>query len=116
MTDEPKKTVSAIAFMRPNGAQVHIEIDKVNPEDAKYLNDNRVKVSIEELTTGDTVAYFDDGHFIDDDPNEDPEEIIIISKDSKRTCQECMHDGVEALKERLKAGRKRDEAWLTPTN
>ena len=95
-----KQTVTATLFVPPRGDRREIEIAKVLPDDAAYINSKGIKVSLEELMTGDTVIYFDDGKRIDDDPAEDPDEIIIISRGGKKTCEDCIKEGVELLKKR----------------
>lgn len=95
-----KQTITATLFVPPRGERRKIEIAKVLPDDAAYINSNGIKVSLEELATGDTVIYFDDGKHIDDDPKEDPDEIIIISRGGKKTCEDCIKEGVELLKKR----------------
>ena len=96
-------TIKATLFIPPHGQLREIEVTKVYPEDADYLNTKGVKVSLEELMTGDTVIYFDDGKHIDDDPEEDPEEIIIISRGGKKSCEDCIKEGVIELKKRASA-------------
>lgn len=95
-----QQTVTATVFIPPNGRREIIEIKKVYPDDATYIKQRGIKVSLEELMTGDTVIYFDDGKRIDDDPEEDPDEIIVISRGGKKTCEECIKEGVEQLKKR----------------
>lgn len=95
-----KQTVTATLFVPPRGQRREIEIAKVLPDDAAYINSNCIKVSLEELMTGDTVIYFDDGKHIDDDPAEDPDEIIIISRGGKKSCEDCIKEGVALLKKR----------------
>lgn len=95
-----KQTVTATLFVPPRGERREIEIANVLPDDAAYINSKGIKVSLEELMTGDTVIYFDDGKHIDDDPEEDPDEIIIISRGGKKTCEDCIKEGVELLKKR----------------
>lgn len=95
-----KTSLTATVFIPPNGKRQTIEITKVYPDDATYINQHDIKVSLEELRTGDTVVYFDDGKHIDDDPDEDPDEIIIISRGGKKTCEECIKEGVALLKKR----------------
>ena len=100
-----QQTVKATVFIPPRGQREEIEIKKVYPADAEYINANEIKVSLEELMTGDTVIYFDDGkHFIKDEEGvEDdttPDEIIIISRGGKKSCEDCIKEGVEALKKR----------------
>jgi hypothetical protein len=95
-----KQTVTATLFVPPRGERREIEVSKVLPDDADYINRKGIKVSLEELMTGDTVVYFDDGKRVNDDPDEDPDEIIIISRGGKTTCEECFREGVELLKKR----------------
>lgn len=99
-------TVTATLFVPPNGKRREIEIKNVYPDDAAYIKEHDIKVSLEELMTGDTVIYFDDGkHFcMDEDGVEDdtiPDEIIIISKGGSKSCEECIKAGVAKLKARL---------------
>lgn len=96
---EPQ-TITATVFIPPNGKSRVIEITKVYPDDAAYIQRHDIKVSLEELMTGDTVVYFDDGKHIDDNPDEDPDEIIVISKGGRKTCEDCIKEGVELLKKR----------------
>ncbi len=94
------QTITATVFIPPNGRRQIIEVTKVYPDDAAYIRQHDIKVSMEELMTGDTVVYFDDGKHIDDDPNEEPDEIIIISRGGKKTCEDCIKEGVELIKKR----------------
>ena len=40
-------SIKATLYIRPNGRTKEIEITKINPEDAQWLDDNNVKVSLE---------------------------------------------------------------------
>lgn len=44
-------------FSPPNGKSVEHEIRNVTPDDARWFNDNNIKVSMEELMTGEFVIY-----------------------------------------------------------
>lgn len=92
--------VMATLFVPPRGQRREIGIRNVLPDDAEYINTKGIKVSLEELLTGDTVIYFDDGKHIGDDPNEDADEIIVISRGGKKTCEQCFAEGVALLKRR----------------
>lgn len=100
--DMETQTVNVTLFVPPRGERREIGITKVLPEDAQYIKEHNIKVSMEELMTGDNVVYFDDGTFINNDPDESPDEIVIISKGGKKTCEECFKEGVERLKARAK--------------
>ena len=40
-------SIKATLYIRPNGDTKEIEIININPEDAQWLNDNNIKVSLE---------------------------------------------------------------------
>ena len=40
-------SIKATVFTRPHGHTIEINITNINPEDAQWLNDNNVKVSLE---------------------------------------------------------------------
>lgn len=101
-----EKTVTATLFVPPYGDRREINIAKVYPDDAAYINERNIKISLEELMTGDTVIYFDDGtplHGEDDEDDQTPDEIIVISRGGKKSCEECFKEGVEKLKKRIAA-------------
>lgn len=93
-------TITATLFKSPNGKREVIQISNINFDDAEYINQNNVKVSLETLSTGHVVMYFDDGHYINDDPSEDPDEIMIFSDQIKKSCTQYIREGVEELKKR----------------
>ena len=80
-----------------NGTCEVINVTNINKEDADYINEHNIKVSMEELN-GQYVVYFDDGTLLDD--GETPNEIIVLNRG--RSCEECMAEGVELLKTRRK--------------
>lgn len=94
------QTVIATLFVPPHGGRREIEIKNVKVEDAVYIKAHSIKVSLEELGTGDTAIYFDDGKHIDNDPAEDPDEIIILARDGKKSCEQCFEEGVKLLRAR----------------
>ena len=86
------KTIKAIVFEKPNGRQREINVPKVYPDDADYINENNIKVSMEE-TGGTFVVYFDYG--VRDEDNE-PIEHIELSLG--KTCEETIKAGVKVIK------------------
>jgi len=95
-----KQTVTATVFIPPRGQRKEIEISKVLPDDAAYINSKGIKVSLEELMTGDTVIYFDDGTTVSEEDDDTPDEIIIISHGGQKSCEDCFNEGVALLKKR----------------
>lgn len=91
-------------FYKPNGQSEIREIQEMYPEDEQYLRYNNVKVSTEDIGF-DSVVYFDDGHFVNNDPREDPDEIIVFMRG--RTPKEVIKEAVQLLKDRkTKYGKK----------
>lgn len=62
-------------FERPNGRKSEHEMENILPEEEKFFRDHGVKISIEELTTGQTVVYADYGAVLEDGT---PDEIVFI--------------------------------------
>lgn len=81
-------------YIKPAGKTRIQEIHNVYEEDAKYINDNDIQLSMEELFENMYAVYFDDGTEV----NGQPDEILVMSKG--RTCQETIKEGVQLLKER----------------
>ena len=79
-------------YMRSNGRTREADIQHGHEEDAKYLNDTGVKVSMEDLG-GSFAIYFDYGAVIEDEPDEH----IQICKSTDR-CEDFMAKGVQAIK------------------
>lgn len=82
-------------FRKPNGEKSIIDMRNIAPDDEKYLNDNFIKVSMEEGIDGNPILYFDAGRFLDD--NETPDEIIIFAH--SRSCEEVMAEAVRRIKQ-----------------
>lgn len=70
-----------------------INVTNIHKEDADYINQHNIKVSMENLN-GENIVYFDDGTRLDD--GETPDELIVLSRG--RSCEECMAEGVKLLK------------------
>lgn len=90
-------TIQATVYHLPNGRREEITVTKVRPEAADYINKNDVKVSMETLNIGGEAVYFDDGTMIDGE--DEPNEITILSL-GKKSCEDCMDEGVALLKKR----------------
>lgn len=74
-------------YKRPNGHHEDIDIGNIADDDAEWFEANNVRISMEDCGI-DTAVYADCGFHINDDPNEDPDEIIVFAKG--RTCEETM--------------------------
>ena len=74
----------ATFFLPPNGRQEVHEITEVEPQDASFFEQNRIKVSMEQLMTGDYTLYADTGKLAFGEPDE----LIVISRG--RSCRECL--------------------------
>lgn len=90
-------TILATVFIPPNGRRDTVRVKNIRAEAARYLNENNIRVSMEEICGMGQVVYFGDGTLLDDD--ETPDEIIILSNGVK-SCEDCMDEGVERLKKR----------------
>lgn len=86
-------SIPATLFKAPNGQQEIIEIMKVRPEDEAYIETHDIKLSLEELSTGDIVIYFDYGATLEDGT---PNEWLEFAKG--RSCEDTIAAGVEEVK------------------
>ena len=87
-------SIKATLYIRPNGATKEIEITKINPEDAQWLDDNNVKVSLENIPPM-LAIYADYGKTtIDGEPDE---HLLVVSANSD--CVAVMARLVTDLKE-----------------
>lgn len=77
--------ILATLYQRPDGRQSLVEVTDIDPDDAMWLNQFGVRVSLEELPMGEVVVYGDYGAVTEDG---DPDEVLVLSKG--RTCVECM--------------------------
>lgn len=84
-------TIQVRNFVRPNGKSHMVTVPKVYPEDAKYINENKIQVSMEDIGS-DFCVWFDDGHVQDGEPDE----IIVLAQG--RTCEETLKEGVRLIK------------------
>ena len=80
--------MEVIFFTRPNGNQIQGTIEHVKGEDAKWFKENNVKVSMEDCGIFLTI-YADCGLFINNDPTEDPDEIIVITNADEK-CEDAL--------------------------
>lgn len=86
-------------FIPPNGHREVREITNVRPEDEKYFTEHNIKISMEELSTGQHAVYADTGMLIDGEPTELLE--ISYGRSCKDTlaalrvrCEQQKEDGV----------------------
>ena len=87
-------SIKATLYIRPNGDTKEIEITKITSEDAQWLNDNNVKVSLEEAPPM-LFVYADYGKTtIDGEPDE---HLMVVRADSD--CVAVMARLVTNLKE-----------------
>lgn len=80
-------SINVTLYRRPNGKKTTIPLTEITEEDAKYFNDNKIKVSLEPQDNGtdNIIIYADYGKR---DEEGTPEEIIIFSRG--REAIECM--------------------------
>ena len=72
-------SIKATLYIRPNGATKEIEITNISPEDAQWLNDNSVKVSLENAPPM-LFIYADYGKTTPD--GEPDEHLLVVPADS----------------------------------
>lgn len=89
MTD----TIKATIYHKPNGRKEQIELTNIYSEDAKYINDNDIKVSLEQLDYNDFAIYFDYG-LVD----EDDEPIEHIELTLGKSCEETINKAINTIK------------------
>jgi len=76
-------TLTVRYYARPNGRMREIEMSNIYQEDIDFFTENDIMVSLEELTTGDVVAYAC--------PRSDlSEESEVMVFAGKRNCQDTM--------------------------
>ena len=86
-------TLTVRYYARPNGRMREIEMSNIYQEDIDFFTENDIMVSLEELTTGDIVAYACPRS----DVSEESEVMVFAGK---RNCQETM----KALREECEKG------------
>lgn len=87
-------SIKATVYIRPNGNTKEIEITNISPEDAQWLNDNNVKVSLEDAPPM-LIIYADYGKTNHD--GEPVEHLMVVRADSD--CVAVMARLVADLKE-----------------
>ena len=90
------KTIEATAFLRPNRRQIKTEICDIYPDDADYIINKAIQVSIENDSVGGYIFYFDYGQ---KDNEGEPIEHIEFSND--RSCCDTIRSAVERIKARI---------------
>ncbi len=87
-------SIKATLYIRPNGDTKEIKITLINPEDAQWLNDNNIKVSLEDAPPM-LFIYADYGKTtLDGEPDE---HLLVVPADSD--CVAVMARLVADLKE-----------------
>lgn len=87
-------SIKATLYIRPHGDTKEITITKINPEDAQWLKDNNIKVSLEEAPPM-LFVYADYGNTTSD--GEPDEHVMVVPADSD--CKAAMARLVTNLKE-----------------
>lgn len=88
------KQIKCTVFIRPNGKKEESVVNNITQEDADYINQNDIKVSMEDIGY-DYCIWLDDGL-----KNEDgePDEIIVLA--NERSCEATITEGVQLIKQR----------------
>lgn len=79
-------TLPFIMFTPPNAKQTALEMREITPEDKAWYKENNIKVSMEEIPTGEIVIYADYGAKTEDD---EPDEMLYIVPKGEK-CKESM--------------------------
>lgn len=77
-------TITATIYKLPRGQKETIEVRNIHADDAEWLIANNIKISMEELQTGEIVVY-GEMPFFDQDTDE-PREIMELAQG--RSCEE----------------------------
>lgn len=88
--------ITATLFKHPNGVQETITVNHINDDDAQYINENKIAISMEDAPSLGPVVYADIGKELEDGT---PDEIIVLSKG--RSCNETFVEVVERCKKKL---------------
>lgn len=91
-------------YKRPHGRTEVINMRNINADDEEWFRANDVRVSIEDCGTFIAI-YADCGFTIDDDPDEEAEEIIVISRG--QSCQDSMSELRTKCQSSINEGRER---------
>lgn len=88
--------IPATLYKRPNGEREPFQVTNILPEDAEYIKNNDITVSMEDAGFLGYVIYFDDGRLLDDE--ETPDELIVFA--DGKYCEETFAKAVKLLKKR----------------
>lgn len=88
------KTLDVTFYRRPDGRKTVHAIKNIHADDAQWLKENDIAVSMEEIEDNNYAVYFDYGAKEDDD--ETPREWVELS--NGRTCQAVFKVAVEQLR------------------
>lgn len=90
-----RKVINAMIYHQPYGEKEIAEVTSIYPDDADFINQNNIDVSMEELEH-DYVIYFDYGK-----RDEEGEPIEHVELSSGKSCEDTIKSGVEKLKKIL---------------
>lgn len=93
-------SLTVTAFIPPNGRKETVTLRDLESSDVSFFLDNQIILSMESVPSLGYVLYADIGRKINDDPNEDPDEILVFS--NGRSAKEIIHDLKEKCESALK--------------
>ena len=88
------ETIQGTIYHRPNGRKELFTISDIDPEDAKWINENKIEVGVEDIGF-DFAMYFKTTRTIDGEP----EEFTFIA--AGRSCKDTIKASVEVVKRAL---------------
>jgi len=97
-------TYPATFFIPPNGRQEKSEVTRIRQATVDYFTEHEVKLSLEQLMTGQHVLYGDFGRRSEDG---EPVEAVYIAKDGE-SCEDSL-DGLCAMIKEMKGDTCPDE-------
>lgn len=89
--------ITVTLFIPPDGTQSEAVIRDIDAEDADFFNENSVKISMEQIMTGEAVIYADYG-MLDEDG--DPVEEMVMVDMNTTTVREALK-GLRMLVENM---------------
>lgn len=90
----------ADVYERPHGTKKTIEVKRVDAQDAEWFNQHNVRISMEEISTGQIVIYGDYGRKLVDGT---PIEELVMGHPNRVTCEQLLHRLREQIEESLAA-------------
>lgn len=88
------ETIQAIIYHRPNGRKEPFVIEDVYPDDAQWINGNKIEVGVEDIGF-DFAVYFKTTRMVCGEP----EEFTFIA--AGRSCRDTIKESVEVIKRAL---------------